>query len=83
VSREVILYTRRQCGLCDETAAELRRLRDELRFELRELDIDEDADLRERYNDVVPVVAVGERVIAHAPIDAAALRKSLIDEIRG
>jgi glutaredoxin len=83
VSREVILYTRRQCGLCDETAAELRRLRDELRFELRELDIDEDADLRERYNDVVPVVAVGERVIAHAPVDTAALRKSLIDEIRG
>jgi glutaredoxin len=82
VSREVILYTRKQCGLCDETASELHLLRDELRFTLRELDIDDDADLRERYNDVVPVVAVGEHVIAHAPVDPAALRKSLIERLQ-
>lgn len=78
MSRAVILYTRRMCGLCDETADELRRLRSDLGFDLTEVDIDEDASLRERYNDVVPVVAVGDRVIAHAPVDHAALRADLV-----
>jgi len=77
VSREVTFYTRRQCGLCDEALAELRALRDDLRFDLRELDIDADPALRARFTDVVPVVAVGERIIAQAPIDAAALRAQL------
>jgi hypothetical protein len=77
VTPEVILYTRKQCGLCDETAAELRRLRADLAFDLREVDIDADEALRAEYNDVVPVVAVGERVIAHAPIDAESLRGDL------
>ena len=77
MSPTVTLYTRRQCGLCDETAAELRRLSGELRFSIVERDIDGDADLRARYNDVVPVIAIGDAVIAHAPIDLAALRAAL------
>ena len=77
MTREVILYTRRQCSLCDEIADELRRLRTDLGFELTELDIDEDASLRDLYNDIVPVVAVGDRVIAHAPVDQSTLRADL------
>jgi glutaredoxin len=81
MSREVTLYTRRQCGLCDETAAALRALSRDLRFSIVELDIDNDPALLERYNDVVPVVAVGERVIAQAPIDEGALRALLLDAL--
>jgi hypothetical protein len=77
LSREVILYTRKQCGLCDETADELRRLQGDLSFELTELDIDEDASLRDLYDEIVPVVAVGDRVVAHAPIAASELRDAL------
>jgi hypothetical protein len=83
VSREVILYTRRECGLCDETAAELQRLRDDLAFTIRTLDIDADPALREQYNDIVPVVAVGDRVLAHAPVDVPALRATLTEAFRG
>ncbi|MEX0750355.1 MAG: glutaredoxin family protein [Dehalococcoidia bacterium] len=81
MTRDVILYTRKQCNLCDETAAELRRLRDELRFTLQELDVDEDVSLREQYNDIVPVVALGDRVIAHAPVDLAELRRTLAEAL--
>jgi hypothetical protein len=77
MSREVMLYTRRVCGLCDETAEELRHLRDELRFTLTEFNVDADPALREQYNDIVPVVTVGGQVIAHAPIDPAELRVAL------
>jgi hypothetical protein len=76
-TRNVILYTRNQCGLCTETQLELRSLRDELAFVLTEVDIDADVQLRELYNDVVPVVAVGEHVIAQAPIEPGELRELL------
>jgi hypothetical protein len=77
VTREVILYTRRLCGLGDETADVLRRMSDELRFDLTEMDIDDDVALRERYNEIVPVVAVAGRVIASAPVDPRDLRARL------
>lgn len=77
MSREVILYTRKDCGLCHEAAAELRALQGAMRFDLREVDIDTDAALREQYTDVIPVIACGGRVIAQAPIESAALRAAL------
>jgi hypothetical protein len=77
VTRQVTLYTRRLCGLCDEAAEELRLLRDELRFTLVERDIDDDPELAARYNDIVPVIEAGGRVIAHAPLEPASLRPAL------
>ena len=74
---EVTLYRRRECGLCDDALFELRHLSSELRFTLVERDIDGDPELRARYNDVIPVVAIGETVIAHAPIDPGELRAGL------
>lgn len=75
--REVTFYTRQLCGLCDEAEAELRRLAPLLAFRLIERDIDEDAGLRAEYSDIVPVIAVGDRVIDHAPVDIAGLRAAL------
>ena len=77
IARNVTLYTRNKCGLCATTQQELRSLRDELSFTLTEIDIDADAALRALYNDVVPVVAVGERIVAHAPIAQGELRDLL------
>jgi hypothetical protein len=77
VSREVILYTRKDCGLCHEAAAELRALQGAMPFELREVDIDADPALREQYTDVIPVIACDGRVIAQAPFDPGALRAAL------
>ena len=77
MSREVTLYTRRDCGLCDDTAAALEELRPQLGFTLIIRDIDDDAGLRARYNERVPVVASGGRVIAEAPVDALVLRRAI------
>ena len=76
-AREVILYTRINCTLCDDAASELRALRDTLRFTLTEIDIDADPALREQYDEIVPAVAVGGRVIAQAPIAPGELRDAL------
>jgi hypothetical protein len=77
----VILYTRKNCGLCDETEDELKRLQGELDFTFTTRDIDNDEALRAEYNEIIPVVAVGGRVIAHAPVDPEDLRSALADAL--
>jgi len=77
MSREVTLYTRRVCGLCNEAVEELWMLRGPLGFTLIERDVDDDPALVARYNDIVPVIAVGDEIVAHAPIDFANLRDAL------
>jgi predicted thioredoxin/glutaredoxin len=82
VSRTITLITRRDCGMCDDVAAALDRLRRALRFELRLVDVDADAALRREYNDVVPVVLCDGQVLAHAPVDAPELEDALRAALR-
>ena len=56
---EVLLYTRAGCCLCDEAKKLIQELQKQARFEFREIDIDQDPELRERYNEEVPVVFIG------------------------
>ena len=76
--RQVTLYTRRGCGLCEEAARELRRLQSNMRFELTEIDVDDDAGLIDRFNDVVPVITVDGEVLAQAPLAPLELEDILI-----
>jgi glutaredoxin len=73
----VELYTRRGCGLCDEAKEVLERVRAEQPFELVELDIDEDAALRARYDTEVPVIWVGGRKAFKYRVEEAELRRKL------
>jgi glutaredoxin len=83
VSRTVTLYTRNNCGLCDEALAELSLLAPQLRFQIREIDIDQDGALLEQYDAIVPVIAVDGRVIAQAPMRPAELRAGLERALAG
>jgi uncharacterized membrane protein len=55
----VILYTRADCGLCDEVKRELQSLKTELPHKLIEIDIAADKTLAEKYGEHIPVVRVG------------------------
>jgi uncharacterized membrane protein len=55
----VILYTRKNCQLCDQARADLDSLRTDIPHELVEIDIDTDPILEERYKEIVPVAQVG------------------------
>jgi glutaredoxin len=55
---EVILYTRSGCHLCDEVKATLARLESHGGFSWREVDIDSDPELRQKFNEEVPVVFI-------------------------
>jgi glutaredoxin len=55
---QVTLYTRQGCCLCDDAKQVLDEARRQAAFEYLEVDIDRDAELRLRYNDEVPVIAI-------------------------
>ncbi|MGE0056539.1 MAG: glutaredoxin family protein [Dehalococcoidia bacterium] len=69
------LLSREDCHLCEIAQRDLEVLG--ARFEVVDIDRDDDPTLLERYNDVIPVVLYGELEIARAPIDRKGLQKAL------
>lgn len=53
---EVTFFTRRECPLCDKARAAIRASGVEVT--IREVDIDDDPELRRRYTDDVPVIVI-------------------------
>lgn len=58
---EVIVYSRKGCHLCDVVKETLVQARGAAEFRWREVDIDTDPDLQQRFNDEVPVVFIDGR----------------------
>lgn len=75
----VTLYTRAGCCLCDAAKEQLQRARGRAEFELEEIDIDQDPQLRALYNDEVPVVAINGRKAFKYHIEEQAFLKRLRD----
>jgi glutaredoxin len=64
--REVVLYTRSGCCLCDEAKAALQVARAQVQFTVREVDIDSDPALYDAHRYDVPVIEIdGRRAFKH------------------
>lgn len=61
---DVTLYTRPGCHLCEEAKEQIAPLLRRAGAQLREVNIDEDPTLRERYDADVPVIFLGARKVA-------------------
>jgi glutaredoxin len=68
---DATLYTRRGCCLCDDAKAVLQRHG----LTVREVDIDADPVLRERYNECVPVVVIDGKERFRGRVDERLLRR--------
>ncbi|MFI6389079.1 glutaredoxin family protein [Nonomuraea sp. NPDC050547] len=55
---EITLYGRQGCHLCDDARAVIAKVAAELGIRWTEVDIDGSAELREKYNDMIPVTLV-------------------------
>jgi glutaredoxin len=75
--REVTLYSRPGCHLCDEARAAILPIVREFGAKFREVNIDLDAELRELYTDDVPVIFLGSREVTRHRVDAARFRRAL------
>jgi glutaredoxin len=75
--REVTLYTRPGCHLCEEAKAAMAPLLGEFGASLREVNIEQDAVLEERYGWDIPVIFIGARKAAKHRVDVAQFRRQL------
>jgi glutaredoxin len=75
--REVTLYTRPGCHLCEEAKAAIAPLLREFVAVLREVNIDKDEILEERYGLDIPVIYIGARKAAKHRVDVKQFRCQL------
>ena len=73
----LIVYYRDGCHLCEQVVVSLSELQNELGYEIKQIDIDADPELRKKYNVDVPVVTYQGEVVFYHFFDEIELRKSL------
>ena len=78
--REVTLYTRPGCHLCEEAKAALAPLLREFHATLREINVDDEPELQERYGSDVPVIYLGNRKAAKHRVDVKQFRRQMAEE---
>ena len=78
---DVTLYTRPGCHLCEEAKAQIAPLLQRAGARLREVNIDADPELRERYNMDVPVIFLSARKVAKHRVNLEQFRREL-NEVR-
>jgi glutaredoxin len=75
--KQVVLYTRAGCGLCEVAKEVILAVRRDVDFVFREVDIDSDAELFEEHRYDIPVIEIdGRRAFKHR-VDPQALKKKL------
>jgi glutaredoxin len=73
---EVILYSRKDCHLCEVVKETIERLTHRASFTWREVDIDADENLKQQYNTEVPVVFIdGRKAFKYSMNEDEFLRK--------
>jgi glutaredoxin len=75
--RDVTIYSRPGCQLCEEAKAQIAPLLKEFGARLTEINIDEDPELRAQYDNDVPVIFLGARKAAKHRVDPAQFRRQL------
>ena len=75
--KDVTLYTREGCHLCDSAKIAMEPILKEFGARLREVDVDRDPVLQRRYTEDVPVIFIGSREAARHKIDAEDFRRKL------
>lgn len=65
---KVVLYTKKNCGLCVQAKQVLQEVQCEYSFQIEEIDIYEDNDLLEKYHLMIPVVEIDGKQVEYGKI---------------
>lgn len=80
--RDITLYSRPGCHLCEQAKAAIAPLLREFDAVLREVNIDEDAILKERYGWDIPVIFIGAHKAAKHRVDLSQFCRQLEEATR-
>ena len=75
--RQVQIYSRHGCHLCDDALQTLKNLQNELEFEIQEIFIDGDADLEYTYGERVPVIHIDSQLHDFYTVNPERFRKAI------
>jgi hypothetical protein len=75
--KTLTLYVGRDCHLCELARDELARLREELAFEVDEIDITGVAELERRYREWLPVIELDGRRLSVYRVEETAVREAV------
>ncbi len=75
--RQVQIYSRHGCHLCDDSLSTLENLQKELNFQIQEIFIDGDPELEERYGELVPVIQIDHKQHDFFRVDPERFRKAI------
>ena len=75
----VVIYSKPECCLCDKAKAILLKVQAEIPFTLQVIDISQDQALFEKYQYVIPVVAINGQDLFVSKISEFRLRKGLLE----
>ena len=74
--RDVVVYSRKGCHLCEIVKESLAKLARQTQFSWQEIDVDSDDGLRRRFTDEVPVVFInGKKAFKYRMNEQEFLRK--------
>ncbi|MCD5325298.1 MULTISPECIES: glutaredoxin family protein [Pontibacillus] len=73
----IVLYTKKDCPLCDEAKESIETLSYDYDFVIRERDIYEEDELIERYGLMIPVVEIDGKEVDYGKIDLFSLSNRL------
>lgn len=73
----VKLYSRKRCPLCDKAKSVLLDLKEQISFQLEEIDIEKSDELTEKYGLMIPVVEIDGEEIQYGQIDKYTIQKAL------
>lgn len=75
--KTITLYTKPDCPLCEKAEALLLEIQHEITFELKKINIAQDAALFEEYRYEIPVIAMEGRELCRYRVDREILRRAL------
>ncbi|RHW38928.1 glutaredoxin family protein [Neobacillus notoginsengisoli] len=79
---KINFYTRDRCPLCDKAKADLLEIREELPFELEEIDIETSDELTEQFGLMIPVVYLNGEEAGYGIIDKLYMRNLIRESSR-
>jgi glutaredoxin len=74
---EVVIFSKSGCGLCEKAKGIALRVKEDIPFSFREIDITTDPELFARYRYVIPVLAIDGKDVFVSKISELRLRKAL------
>ncbi|MBO2535104.1 glutaredoxin family protein [Rummeliibacillus suwonensis] len=74
---EIIYYGRPNCELCEEGIRTLNLVREDIPFEMKEVNIEEDDAIHEKYMLMIPVVEKDGQIIQYGTLDYVTLLEGI------